>query len=144
MRRLVGQAAYDGGTIGKIKHMIAEGELPWGDTCAISYRPTSESCNVYVQYEFAYTKRSRQELHWLGTLTRIFLPFGALLPKKSYREEEQSFGFDKEICIPLRVCKEQQYRLGRIRSQRKLRSLLRTVPIYAKLLDEYPKAKIFV
>ena len=43
---------------------------------------------------------------------------------------------------PLRVHPDYHDQMRRIRSQAKLRALLRTVPVYAKLLDEFPKAKI--
>ncbi len=53
-------------------------------------------------------------------------------------------GRDTAVSIPLRVCREYHRGLARWGTRRRLRRLLKTVPIYARLLDEYPRATIRV
>jgi hypothetical protein len=48
LREMAGQDAYEAGTIDTINRMIRDGDLPWGDTCAISGLPTTDSYNLYV------------------------------------------------------------------------------------------------
>lgn len=145
LRQLAGQEAYETGTIDTINRMIRDGELPFGDTCAISGLPTSDSCNLYVRCESMWTKGPGFFRHLFIIITCVALPctiVWALLGWALLEERHEEVGRDRSVCVPLRVRQEHQRRLRRTRNQAKLRKMLRTVPIYAQLLDEYPQAKI--
>jgi hypothetical protein len=78
-------------------------------------------------------------------LTILLLPFWLiwlLLGKSLLDEQRRELGRDRGVYAPLRVRKEHHARLRRARSQAKLRKLLRTVPIYSRLLEEFPRARI--
>jgi hypothetical protein len=144
LRQTAGQEAYEAGTIETINRMVRTGELPSGDTCAFSGLPTVDSYNPYVQCESTWLKESRSERPWFAILAFLFLPFrilGWLLRSSRVEEEPRVMGRDRGVSTPLRVRGEHQPQLRRT-NQSKLREMLRTVPIYATLLDEFPKARI--
>ncbi len=145
LRESAGQGAYESGVIDTINRMIRDGELPHGDTCAVSGLPTSDTYRLYVQCESRWI-RGPGKLRYLFTILAIlFSPFriiGGLLGKSLLDEERRELGRDRGVYTPLLVRKEYHEQLRRTRSQSKLRRLLRTVPIYADLLDEFPGARI--
>lgn len=149
LRQMMGQTAYQVGIVGEINRMIRDGELPWGDTCAISGLQTSDSYKICVQYEFTWAKGPRNKSYLYLFFILLLLPiwfiwlFVLLIYKAVSEEESKILGHEKEVWIPLRVRKEYHDRFGRTRSQHKLRRWLRTVPVYDQLFREYPKAKIF-
>ncbi len=145
LRQLAGQGAYEAGTIDTINRMIRDGELPPGDTCAVSGLPTSDSYELYVQCESKWIKGPGTGRYLFVIFTIVFLPFWiiwVLLGKALLDEERRELGRDRSVYTPLRVRQEHHQQLHSMRSQSKLRKLLRDVPIYAKLLDEFPRAKI--
>lgn len=145
LRQLAGHKAYETSSIDTINRMIRDGELPFGDTCAISGLLTSDSCNLYVQCESMWIKGPGFFHHLFVAFTMLAFPFWiiwVLLGWALLDERREEVGRDRSVCTPLRICQEHHRRLRRTRSQSKLRKLLRTVPIYAQLLDEYPQAKI--
>lgn len=145
LRKSAGQAAYEAGTIDTINRMIRDGELPQGDTCVMSGLPTSDTYGLYVQCESKWIKGPGKGRYLFVALTILFLPFWiiwVLLGKAVLDEERQELGRDRGVYTPLLVRQEHLGQLCRTRSQSKLRKLLRTVPIYAKLLDEFPRARI--
>ena len=65
-------------------------------------------------------------------------------PSAGMREKKKERTRETIVEVPLRVCGEFHGGLSRRWMKRKLRRLLRTVPVYARLLDEYPAARITV
>jgi hypothetical protein len=53
-------------------------------------------------------------------------------------------GRDTYVATPLRVAKRFHDDLARRARQRRLRKLLCEVPVYARLLNSYPRARIFI
>ena len=72
---------------------------------------------------------------FLGPWAALFLATG---------KQEDAHGRDTAVEVPLRIHREFHRGLSRWWMRRKLRRLLRTVPVYARLLDEYPKATLAV
>lgn len=60
------------------------------------------------------------------------------------KTQPKETGRETVVRVPLPVCDLCQKRVSRTKNQRKLHALLRTVPIYAQLLDEYPDAQVIV
>jgi hypothetical protein len=81
LRESVGIGAYESGIINTIERMIDQGELPHGDTCAISGMPTEDTYSFYVQCESSYTSGGEPE-GFLGVFVQFFvmliIPFGRL------------------------------------------------------------------
>ena len=145
LRQAVGQEAYATSTVDVIQRMIRDGELPYGDTCALSGLPTLDVYTLSVQCESKWVRGPGTGRYLFVALSILFLPFWmlwVLLGKALLDEERQELGRDRVVSAPLRVREEHHDRLRRTRSQSKLRKLLRAVPIYAKLLEEFPRARI--
>ena len=145
LRQMAGRAAYEAGIIDTVHRMIRERELPWGNTCAISGLPTTDTYELYVECDSTWVKTSGAGRYVFRVLIFFFWPFriiGLLLGDALLGEDRQEFGRDRGLYVPLRVRKEHHKRLRRTTSQAKLRKLLRGVPIYARLLDELPDARI--
>jgi hypothetical protein len=136
---MTGRDAYEAGVINTIERLIRTGQLPYGDTCALSGWPTKDIFELLVECERPWVKRVGGTALPLQILVALISPI-LLFWRGEVRAE--THGRETMIRVPLRVRQEHHGRLRRTRSQRKLRRLLRTVPIYARLLDEYPEAYI--
>jgi hypothetical protein len=58
------------------------------------------------------------------------------------KDELQVHGRERGVRIPIRIRNEYHSKASRIKSQRKLRRMLLSVPIYVALLNEFPDATI--
>lgn len=139
LRSGAGLAAFESGPADTVRSMLQSGELPWGNVCAVSGAPTFDVLELYVECERTYVRGRHSPL--VMFFVALYSPIIGLLMLKSRQE---LFGRDTYIRTPLRVDKACQGRLLRNAGQRKLRRLLRTVPAYEKLLDAYPRARVFV
>jgi hypothetical protein len=138
LRLLAGRAAYETGTVDVIRRMLAEGSLPWGELCAVSGKPTQDVLDLSVHCE-----RVQAEKDGLRSFQLLVLLFGLpalLLGQRSSRDPQ---GRETSVWTPLRVAHDHQRKVGRA-SQKTLRRLLRTVPVYAALLDQYPRARVVI
>ena len=135
LRQTAGQGAYESGAIDTIHRMLRDGALPWGEACAVSGRPTQDLIQLVVQCERLYFvgDQFRSRL-----LVLALLGPWALLASVAGKRPNETHGRDTVVKVPLRVHRDFHGGLNRRVSQRKLRRLLRTVPVYARLLEEYP------
>jgi hypothetical protein len=140
LRAAVGIGAYESGAIDAIRRMLAEGALPWGETCAVSGRPTADLILVKVQCERLYHVKDRTRSMMLITL--LFGFWAVLFLRRG--DQDYPHGRDTAVEVPLRVHHEFHRGLSRWWTKRRLRRLIMTVPVYARLLDEYPRAAIAV
>jgi hypothetical protein len=140
LRATAGIGSYESGSIDTIRRMLAEGTLPWGETCAVSGRPTRDVMRLEVQCE--RLQLPQDPVKFVLLLGMCLGPWATLILFQGQRD--QAHGRETVVTIPLRVCREYHRGLERWWSKRKLRRLLRTVPVYARLLDEYPRAAIAV
>jgi hypothetical protein len=62
LRHAAGQGAFEAGTIDTIHRMISEGELPWGDRCALSEHLTNNSVELTVECEQKWVRGSRDRI----------------------------------------------------------------------------------
>ena len=77
---------------------------------------------------------------WMSFLATVLV--GALSPVIE-RHESETHGRELVVYTPIRLCKEFHGRFCKA-VQRRLRRLLRTVPVYGQLLDEHPSARILL
>ncbi len=138
LRTATGKAAYKPTVIEAIERLTREGDLPFSETCALCGMPTSDSIELYAECERARYRPPSVVPWWL-----LWLPWAPViwLMSKFLPLPGETQGRDTGVTLPLRVCKRDQGRLPR--NQRKLRDLLRPVPIYEQLLEEYPRARIY-
>jgi len=143
LRRSAGEAPVPLSTVETIQAMIRRGGLPSGDICPFSLRPANATVWLDVRCESRWVRGGEPLdrgilLVWVVVLGWI----GALIG--SWRSEpREEFGRDTFLDIPLRISSDAVSKVARIRSQRIWRRLLRSVPVYARLLDEFPGTKIF-
>jgi hypothetical protein len=138
LRELSGKGAYEAGIIDTINRMVASGELPGGDRCAVSGEPTDDDVELYVEAErVSQIGTSVAQAALVAFLCSPVLAIAMTL--KPIRD----VGRSTVVLTPLRVCAKHQPRVQRA-SQRALKRWLRTVPVYAQLLKEYPRARILL
>jgi hypothetical protein len=136
-----GIGAYESNLLDTIWRMIDEGALPWGETCAVSGRPTSDILHFQVKLDVDDGWRDRI-VTWL-TVIYMFGPLLAIL----FAVVAKPFAVpdtDDVAIVPVRVDRKYHRSLAWWGTQAKLRVLLSKVPVYARLLEEHPLAKIRV
>jgi len=138
LRRQSGQAAYESGAVDRIRRMLAEGQLPPGDTCQISFRPTKDVLWVTVECETPY---SRGSYSWWSLLLIGLISSAAYF--MAAQAETETVGRETVLRLPLLIDAEFQPQVRRYTASR-LSELLRAVPIYAQLLAEFPRARVYV
>jgi hypothetical protein len=137
---MVGLGSYESGILDTIKRMLEEGTLPSGETCAESGRATRDFIRLVVLCERLYTAADRHS----GGQAAWILGIWGLVWTMGHKQDPKVYGRDTVVTIPLRLCREYHRKLAGWGTQRKFRRLLRTVPVYARLLEEYPSATIQV
>ena len=136
LRELSGKSAYEAGVIDTINRMVSSGELPSGNRCAVSGEPTADVIDLYVEAE---------RVSQIGTS----LPHAALvaalcspiLAAVMMMQTPRDVGRETVVLTPLKVAAKYHRRVSRS-GQRALKRWLKTVPVYAQLLQEYPRAQI--
>jgi hypothetical protein len=135
LRELSGQEPYEVGTIDAIHGMLRRGELPAGDRCAVSGEPTGDFIELYVEAERMHPGGDNRVYYVLGLLVSPILLLGLLRPSRP------DVGRETIVPTPLRVASAYHPKVRKA-GQRALRRWLRSVPAYARLLDEYPRARV--
>ncbi len=136
LRKSAGKGAYETSNVDVIVAMLRDGRLPWGDTCAYSEFPTEDVFDIAVQCERCYDQD--RSGGWVSFVGMVLV--GTLAPV-SERHESETHGRELVVYTPIRLCEEFHARFRKA-GQRRLRRLLRTVPVYGRLLDEHPSARI--
>src|SRR5262249_30321131 len=142
LRRAKGMDGGETNARDTIARMIREGTLPWGSCCAVTAMPTNDVMMFDVECQRSYVKGARGR-DWGITLSVLgfffCLPvaiFMWLLGRDLYTSQVKRVGRDVTVPIPLRVSKEAQGSVRAWSSQTRLRNILRSVPIYERLLEE--------
>lgn len=142
LRVMVGDAAYETSTIGAIHRMIRNDELPAGNACAISGQATDDTAVLRIQCERVWTRGSGLDAEDRALIGFFLLGWiGAILGWTKKDTPRKEFGRETYLDVPLRVCSDLQSSLSG-KGQTALKSLLRQVPIYDTLLNEYPEAVV--
>jgi hypothetical protein len=138
LRELSGKDRYESGTGDTIHRLIQEGELPAGRACAFSGEPTDDVLPLEVLVPRVFKRPEGEEEQVLATFGLLGYFFYGLFRHPEIVEEHAI-----KVPTPLRVAGWHHPKVRRI-SQRRLKRLLRTMPVYAKLLDENPYARVSV
>lgn len=144
LRESVNQGAFESSALATLNRRLAEGQMPEGTTCLVSGRPTSDWIEVDLACERPYTKTSGgSKLIWLlpvfgimGAVAEVFTRDGV------GKVVDQNRGNEINALVPLRVDREFHASLKRSGSQKKILTLMKSTPLTASLLDEYPMAKV--
>lgn len=138
LRELAGKAAYEVGTIDVIQGMLKRGELPAGKVCAVSGKATADVIELRVEAERLVAGAEDGKLAIVSLFMPILVLFRPSLLLNSASRPE-FVGRETAVRTPLIVDSAHQARFRRS-SQKRMKRWLRTVPIYATLMDEYPRA----
>ncbi len=138
LRELAGKAAYEVGVIDRIGGMIDRGELPTGGVCAVSGKSTSDVMDICVHAEH-FQKPQEMNLQWFAPIAFLML----FQPSLTFGQRHRPHGDGRDTWVrtPLFIDSEYHHKVRKA-SQKKLKRWLRSVPVYAKLLDEYPQATV--
>ena len=142
LRELSGKGAYESGVCDTIRRMIRTGELPAGGVCAVCGKPTGDAIvlDILVPRAFRDRQSGPQNALLVLLLGLWALPLLALRGHGGVMiDEEGAF----TLRVPLRVAAPYHPKV-RGMSQRRLRRLLRSVPVYATLLEENPMSRVSV
>lgn len=138
LREMAGKAAYEVGVIDRINGMIDRGELPAGGVCAVSGNSTGDVLTIYVHAE-KFQRAEDKNMLLLMPVAWLMLLYPSFAFGRRYRPEGS--GRDTWVRTPLFVDSKYQQKFRRA-SQKKLKRWLRSVPVYSKLLDEYPQSTV--
>lgn len=137
LRRRAGLPAYALSPELLIEHALQAGELPPDDRCAGCAARTADTVRVRAECERRWTANEGARFAWLGLLFGIG---GYLLARAAAQERDpRQYGRDKVYDLPLPVCPGCRPRLGR---PRELRRALGQVPLYDRLLEKFPNARL--
>jgi hypothetical protein len=152
LREQSGIAPYESGTADTIQGMVERGELPAGEVCAWLGDQTLDVVYLSIVVPRAFEHQEGIAGLFLAGLWAplvssgvasfliSFLPelFGPTRPVEDAVLEHHKA---RIVLAPLRVASQHHAKVRRA-SQRRLKRLLRSVPIYAKLLEENPIVRI--
>jgi hypothetical protein len=134
LRLQAGLPAYDPSPELLIEHILAAKELPVEESCVECGAATDQIAEVLVECEEAWIREKGGFNWWL-----LLLSGGHIFSWS--RKEERAHGYRKAYGLPLRLCSTCQRGLS---SRAKIKECLRNVPLYRRLLDKFPDAKVSV
>lgn len=147
LRELSGKDRYESSICDTIRRLVQSGELPAGDTCAVSKKPTDDVIEIEILVPML--GKGNEGISKTGLITLLFGIYGliyvalfafytALFGRPQFQEEGTT-----TVLAPIRVAQRYHGKVRRM-SQARLKRLLRTVPVYARLLDENPYSRITI
>ena len=146
LRKLAGKAAYITNTAEEIKRVLADGELPFPRDCVVCRMRTEEifECITVCEQPAA---RSESDPGW-GFFNLLVTPLALMagwivfVDSEGAPEQADAHGRELVVSTPLAMCQRCHGETRGLTKQSGLRALLQTVPIYARLLEEFPEATI--
>ncbi|MEM7315212.1 MAG: hypothetical protein AAF497_18880 [Planctomycetota bacterium] len=139
LRLAAGESAIPRDTLGQIRFMYGNGDLPANSACPFSNRPVDSTIELLVHCERPWIRGGEAD-PGIRAFARLLFGFvGGLITSRKPREEH---GRDTHLTLPIAISSEANRLASTCRNQRKWKRILRETPIYAKLLDEYPDATI--
>jgi hypothetical protein len=136
LRRQAGQEAYAISPIDQIRAMLNSKQPPPGCECAYSHVITNDVMTFTIVCERPYATGG-YSWWWLFWMAIISLPAFYI----ARREAGEVQGRELIVRVPLRIAAHCQPEVRRQPGWH-LKNLLYTVPLYARLLDEYPNAEV--
>ncbi len=144
LRQAAGETPIPLNTIERIEAMIRDGELPSGNVCPVSGRPADRVVHLRVECEQSWVRGGDPMDSGAGfAFMLLFGWIGLMLASRASRPREE-LGRDTAVTVPLGVASEARSKVMRMRRQKALKALLRSTPIYAELLDQFPDAHVHV
>jgi hypothetical protein len=121
-----------------IEALLLAKKLPEEDECVLCSEPTNGCIFCQVECERAVVSDGEPPI-WAVVASVVLLGWlGALLARNA-RREPREWGKDRSFTLPLRLCDKCRPTLTNFAS---VTRALRSVPLYRRLLDKYPRAVI--
>jgi len=135
-----GVGAAASGALQRIHTMVRTGELPQIGPCPHSGHVANETIVFHVTCRRAPAGGDDAMSHvGKAKWSDFFHWFGATA---SAVQQNGSGAGIETVDIPLRIARDAHAEILQIRSQQQLRTLLRSTPVYAQLLAEFPQSTI--
>jgi hypothetical protein len=135
LRRRHGLTPYDANPVLVIERLLAAGELPEESACIRCGVASETVTRIIVECEKKWVRRY-DEFRWYY----LFMPWIVLVAWYIHqRPEVREFGKDVVLTLPLRLC---EHCRAEARRPAVVKTFLRLVPVYGRLLDRYPDAKV--
>ena len=147
LRRAQGMDGCESNVRDTIARMIREGSLPWGGACAMTGVPTHDVMFFDVQCERSYKKGGGLSKAGFALLVlSLFACFPVAILMWVFAWDflttrVEQVGRDTVITVPLRVSAAARAEVSGA-SEARLKKLLSGVPVYLRLLTEYPDAVV--
>jgi len=139
LRRRAGQQSYNANIADKLRYMFADGELPPDNVCSQCGAETSNVLQCSVECERPHTKGRG---FWGTVLLGIFSPVWILGFLNREHRNPEVFGQELVVNTPLPLCSKCAADVQP--TKHNVLELLRCVPLYDQLLQEYPKADVHI
>jgi hypothetical protein len=122
----------------RLEQMLQLGLLPQQAHCVVCRRATTGVTYFWAVCERAFVKKDSSRVWWVIALSWIFLGWLGLLLLFRARDD-RVHGSDVQLRLPLRACPECAPVLA---EAGRLEDAVLAVPVYADLLDKYPRAEL--
>jgi hypothetical protein len=139
LRRQAGHERYEVKIVDKVRRMVSDGTLPGSSNCAKCGANTSVILDLSIECERPYTKGRG---FWSTVFLGMFAPVWVLVALLRDYNNPEVHGCDLVVDTPIPLwpyCASSTHKQTKL-----LRELIRTVPLYEQLLQEYPNAAIIV
>lgn len=123
-----------------IKRMLRTRELPLAGKCPLSGKPADDVVVFRLHFDPEAERRLAEDAVQKASGWSLFGWLGGR--SAAATDEAETARRDVWVDMPLRVAREAHAELIHTTSQKQFRDLLRTVPIYARLLAAHPTARI--
>lgn len=124
----------------EIAQLIRAGLLPEHDGCSACGDKSVETISCWIVCERMQVEDPSAMSWWTVLLLALFIPLGRIFLVWRPRET-RAYGRDVEFFLPLPVCSRCRPMLS---SPEAVKAVLRLTPVYARLLDKYPEAEIYL
>jgi hypothetical protein len=137
LRQMKGKGAYGEAPLAAIKRMLAtKASLP-GDFCVGCRRQTTEKLVCLAECENPQADRKNPLRHLLAIFyTPIWLFF------EYFHKDRLMHGNEIMIHLPVTFCNQCRAATKDLSRAWALKKILQRVPVYAQLLEEYPRTKL--
>jgi hypothetical protein len=139
LRRQTGQQQPTLAPEAEVGALLLAGLLPEEDHCVLCGNSSDDILRCRIECERAYTKDDRPWWAWWLALFAGGATLGTIAVHEHTQDQTTEYGKDCIFDLPLRVCDKCQ---NKISNKKDLKSTLRKVPLYGRLLSKYPNSKI--
>jgi len=137
LRSQTGRGAYGDDPLTVVKRLLAAKDSLPGDVCVACRRETTQKIVCLAECESPQAERQNPFRHLLALLS---LPIWIVLEWLGKQRPTHGNEIIMRLPVTLRdECRSATKDLGR---RRTLNRILRSVPAYARLLDEYPRTRV--